>query len=77
MNQCGRRGPHFDVALREHAARLIKRPSRCRLLQGHFAIPPTVALAKVLEAWGSRLTWAAQREYEAQLVRAMQIHKSV
>jgi hypothetical protein len=74
MNQCGRRDSHFDDALREHAARLIKRPSGYRLLHGPFAVPPNVALAKVLETWGSRLTRAAQRECAAQIVRAIQIH---
>ena len=32
MNQCGRRGPHFDAILREMASLLIKRPAGCRLL---------------------------------------------
>jgi hypothetical protein len=43
LNQCGRRGPHFEAILREHASLMIKRPSGCRLLQGPLAIPPTVA----------------------------------
>ena len=56
MNQCGRRGPHFEATLREHASLFIKRPSGCRLLQGPFAVPPTVALSKILLVWGTRLT---------------------
>ncbi len=50
MNQCGRRGPHFEAILREHASLMIRRTSGCRLLQGPFAVPPTVALAKVLSS---------------------------
>ncbi len=76
MNQCGRRGPHFEAILREHASILVKRPSGCRLLQGPFAVPPTVALAKVLSAWGARLTWTAQREYATQIIRAVETHKA-
>ena len=72
MNQFGRRGPHFEVALREHASLMIKRPSGCRLLQGPLAVPPTVALAKVLSTWGTRLTWATQREYAAQIIKAVE-----
>ena len=76
MNQFGRRGPHFEATLREHASLLIKRPSGCRLLQGPLAVPPTVALAKVLSAWGTRLTWTAQREYAAQIIKAVETHKA-
>ena len=59
MNQRGRRGPHFQTMLREFASLLIKRSSGCNLLQGPFALPPTVALAKVLSYWGTILTWTA------------------
>ena len=55
---------------------MIRRPSGCRLLQGPFAVPPTVALAKVLSAWGARLTWAAQREHAAQIIRSVETHKA-
>jgi hypothetical protein len=75
MNQCGRRGPHFDAVLREMASLLIKRPARCRLLHGPFALPSTVALAKVLSSWGARLTWTAQREHAAQIVKVVEAHK--
>ncbi len=76
MNKCGRRGPHFDAMLREFASLMIKRSSGCSLLQGPFALPPTVAMAKVLSCWGSRLTWTAQREHDAQVIRAVESHKS-
>ena len=39
------------------------------------SLPPTVALAKVLSPLGARLTWAAQREHAAQIVRAVEAHK--
>ena len=58
------------------ASLLIRRPASCRLLQGPFALPPTVALAKVLSSWGARLTWNAQREHAAQIVRVVEAHKS-
>ncbi len=46
MNKLGRRGQHFDAILLEMVSLLILRPSRCRMLQGPFAHPPIVALAK-------------------------------
>jgi hypothetical protein len=76
MNQCGRRGPHFEAILREHASIMINRPSGCRLLQGPLAVPPTVALAKVLAVWGARLTLTTQREFVAQIIRAVETHKA-
>ncbi len=76
MNQCGRRGPHFDAMLLEHASLLIKRSSGCSLLQGPFAVPPSVALSKVLSVWGNRITWTAQRELAAQVIRGTESHKS-
>ncbi len=55
-----------NAILREMASLLIKHLAGCRLLQGPFALPPTVALAtKVLSSWGARLTWTAQREHAA------------
>jgi hypothetical protein len=75
MNQCNRRGPHFEAILREHASLMIKRPSGCGLLHGSFAVPPTLAMAKVLSTWGARLTRAAQREHAAQIIRFVEKHK--
>ena len=46
------------------------------MLQGPLAVPPTVALAKVLFAWGARLTWTAHREHAAQIIRAVEGHKN-
>jgi hypothetical protein len=76
LNQCGRRGPYFEAILREHASLVIKRPSGCRPLHDHFAVPRTVALAKVLSTWGTRLTWAAQREHAIRIIRAVETHKT-
>ena len=53
MDQCGRIGLHSEAILREHASLMIRRPYGCRLLQGPFAVPPHVALVKVLSAWGA------------------------
>jgi hypothetical protein len=75
LNQCGRRGPHVEAILREHGSLMIKRPSGCRLLQGPCAVPPTVALAKVLSTWGARLAGAAHREHTTQIIRAIETHK--
>ena len=76
LNQCGRRGPHFEAMLLEHASLLIKRSSGCSLLQGPFAVPPSVTLSKVLSSWGNRITWTAQRELAAQVIRGSEAHKS-
>ena len=43
----------------------------CSLLQGPFALSINGALHKILNTWGSRLTWTAQREHAAQIVGAM------
>jgi hypothetical protein len=75
LNQSGRRGPYFEAILREQASLLIKRASGCRLFQGSLAIPPTIALAKVLFSWGARLIWTAQREHDAQIIKAAVNHK--
>ena len=75
INQCGRRGPHLDAMIREFAFLLIKRSFGCILLQGPYALPPTDALSKVLLCWGTRLTWTAQRDHVAQVIRAVEGHK--
>jgi len=36
-----------------------------------------VALAIVLSSWGARHTWTAHREYAAQFIKAVKIHKAV
>ena len=76
QNQCGKRGPHFEATLREFASLLIKRSSGCCLLQGPIAIPPKVALARVLSCRGSRLAWTAQRELAAHVIIGVESHKA-
>ena len=34
-----------------------------------------MALTKVLSSWGARLTWTAQREHAAEIVKAVENHK--
>ncbi len=51
-------------------------PPPPRLLRSD-AVPPTVALSKVMSSWGARHTWAAQREHVAQIVRTVEGCKSV
>ena len=75
MNLSGRRGPHFDAMLGEFASLLIRRSYGCCLLQGPFLFPLTVALAKVLLCWGSRLMWTALREHVAHVIRTVESHK--
>ncbi len=75
MNQCGKRGPHFQALFLEFASLLFKRSSSCRLLQGPFAVPPSVALSKVLNCWGARLSWEAQKEHDAQVIRGVEMRK--
>ena len=57
--------------LKEFATILVTMPDGCYLLQGPFALTINGALHKILNTWGSRLTWTAQREHAAQIVGAM------
>ncbi len=78
MNQCGRRGPHFHALLLEFASLLVKRSSDYCLLLGPFAVPPTVALYKVLNYLGARLTRVAHRkEHVAHVIRGIEALKAV
>jgi hypothetical protein len=57
--------------LKEFATILVTRLGGCSLLQGPFALSINGALNKILNTWGSRLTWTVQREHAAQIVGAM------
>ena len=46
-------------------------PCGCVLLQGPFALSVNGVLHKILNTWGSRLTWTAKREHASQIVGAM------
>jgi hypothetical protein len=78
MNQRGRRGPHFEAILREHASLMIKRPPRCRLhTSGSLRGPPYCGIiGEFLSAWGARLTWNAQRKHATQILRVVETHKA-
>ena len=65
------RGGHFSAIPREFVAILVTRPSGCSFLKGAFALLLNGALNNVLNTWGSRLTWTAQREHATQIVGAM------
>jgi hypothetical protein len=71
LNHLGLRGGHFQAVLKEFATILVTRPGGCSLLQGPFALSTNGALLKILNTWGSRLTWTAQREHAAQIVGSM------
>ena len=71
LNHTGLRGGHFQAMMKEFATILVTRPGGCSLLQGPFAFSLNGALHKILNTWGSRLTWTAQREHAAQIVSAM------
>ncbi len=71
LNHLGLRGGHFQAMMKEFATILVTRPGGCSLLQGPFALSINGALHKILNTWGSRLTWAAQRKHVAQIVGAM------
>ena len=43
----------------------------CALLQGTFALSIDGAFLKILNTWGSRLTWTAQRKHVAEIVGSM------
>ena len=57
MNHFGLRGGHFNAALKEFASLLVLRPSVCSLMKALFALFLNGALRKIIETWGSRLTW--------------------
>jgi hypothetical protein len=77
IDHFGKRGPHFEAILWEFASILIKSSSGCRLMQGRFAISPTVALAKIISCSSTRLAWTSNREHVAQIIRAIENHKCV
>ena len=55
---------------------LITRPSGCSITTGPFAMTQGAALSNILARWGARITWTAQREFAAPLVRAVMAHKA-
>jgi hypothetical protein len=59
LNHMGLRGGHFATVLKEFATIMVTRPGGCALLQGPFALSINGALLKILNTWGSRLTWTA------------------
>ena len=59
--------------MKEFATILLTRPGGCAFLQGPFALSINDALLKILNTWGSRLTWTAQREHAAQIVGSMDV----
>ena len=72
MNHFGLMGGHFNAALKEFASQLVLRPSGCPLMKGPFALSMNGALRKILESWGSRLTWTVQRQHAAQIISGME-----
>jgi len=75
MNQCGKRGPHFDAALQEFPSLLFKRSAGCCLLQGPFAAPPSVALSKkVLSGWGSKFRLHKANTMPKIIIKAEETH---
>ena len=71
INHCGRRGPHFNAIMHQFASLVVTRPSGCRLLKGPFAQTQASAMGTILTRWGARLTWVVQREFSAQILRAL------
>ena len=59
LNHLGLRGGHFSAVLKEFATILVTRPGGCALFQGPFALSLNGALLKIMNTWGSRLTWTA------------------
>ena len=69
MNHFGLRGEHFNAALKEFASLITGlRPSGCSLMKGPFAISLNGALKKIIELWGYKLTWTAQRQHAAHII---------
>jgi hypothetical protein len=71
MNHFGLRGGHFNAVLKEFASQLVLRPSGCPLMKGPFALSMNGALKKIMDSWGSRLTWIVQRHHAAQIIAGM------
>jgi hypothetical protein len=71
LNHLGLRGGHFNAVLKEFATILVTRLGGCALLQGPFALSINGAFLEILNTWGSRLTWTAQREHAARIVASM------
>jgi hypothetical protein len=71
INNLGLCGGHFQALLKEFATTLVTMHGGCVLLQGPFALSINGALHKILNTWGSRLTWTAQRQHASQIVGAM------
>jgi len=71
LNHMCLRGGDFQAMLKELDTILVTMPRGCSLLQGPFALSINGALHKILNTWGSRLSWTAQREHAAQIVGAL------
>ncbi len=71
LNNMGLRGPHFTAALKELATQLLTRLEGCPLMKGPFALSHMGALKKTLHTWGASLTWTAQREFAAHVIRSV------
>ncbi len=59
LNHMGLRGGHYAAIPKEFATVLVTWPGGSALLQGPFALSMNGALLKILNTWGSRLTWTA------------------
>ena len=68
MNHFSLRGGHFNALLKEIATILVTCPKRCPLMNGPFALSMKGSLRKILQSWGSRLTWIDQRQHAAHIV---------
>ncbi len=71
LNHMGLRGGNFSAIMKEYATILVTRPCGCILLQGPFALSLNSVLYKIPNTWAPRLTWTAQSEHAAHIVRAM------
>ena len=45
-------------------------------MKGPFALSMNGALRKILETWGSKITWTVQRQHEAQIMSGMEAFHS-
>ncbi len=72
MNDFGLRGGHFNAVLKEFASQLVLRPNGFPLMKGPFALSMNGAFMKIMNSWGSRLTWAVQRQHAAQIISGME-----
>jgi hypothetical protein len=72
MSHMGMRASHFNASLKEFAIIVVTKPSGCSLMKGPFALSMKGAIRRILNAWGARVTWTAQRQHATHALHNME-----